>query len=341
MSLETIKVVAGGGKTTESETILKSKKNGIYLAFNNKVVDTISSKGFLSKTIDSLFVSFIIPKMISVIPIASNPSEIEYFDINNVPGNMKGVSTINIDLSGKIFNNNHDTGFTISNDNNTIHNMPFRTNLSFVKYIFDQGKMRLNDKLRSDLCAFLINNYSNYITKLLESRFDFIIIDEAQDLSGFREEFAKLLSSSKIELIVLGDDNQRINQGGDWFCGLTATKTKNYSFRCPEDNCRWIREILKVNIFGNNNSGGVTKVSVDDVLEYDNGKRTLLYQLKTDSTKNIIDNWSGDKYTIKTAKGMTIDQDIVIIGKTLNLNNMYTAVTRTVGKVYLTAELKK
>ena len=39
---------------------------------------------------------------------------------------------------------------------------------------------------------------------------------------------------------------------------------------------------------------------------------------------------------MQLAKEMTIDADIVIIGKSLNIKNYYTAITRTTKKVYST-----
>ena len=69
MNSKIIKVVAGGGKTTKSEKILRQQDNGLYLAFNNEVIDEMRLKGFICKTIDSLFSSYIIPKFTSVIPI--------------------------------------------------------------------------------------------------------------------------------------------------------------------------------------------------------------------------------------------------------------------------------
>ena len=48
----------------ENEATIKSveqtlNQNGIYLAFNNRVVDEIRNKGFLCKTIDSLLIVFL------------------------------------------------------------------------------------------------------------------------------------------------------------------------------------------------------------------------------------------------------------------------------------------
>ena len=52
--------------------------------------------------------------------------------------------------------------------------------------------------------------------------------------------------------------------------------------------------------------------------------------------KEIINNWSGRICTIQSAKGETINEDIVIVGKSLNKKMMYTAATRTRGKVFHT-----
>ena len=89
MNLEVIKFVAGGGKTTLSEKILKEQGNGLYLAFTNSVVEEISNKGYLSRTIDSLFTSFIIPKFTSLIPIIASGSKIKYIDSNTLPDHLK------------------------------------------------------------------------------------------------------------------------------------------------------------------------------------------------------------------------------------------------------------
>lgn len=340
MSLEVIKFVAGAGKTTESQKYMRNNENGIYLAFNNKVVDSLKSKGFLCKTIDSLFVSYIIPKMISLIPLISKGCKITYKSIDELSPNLLGVSRIKIDVDGSIYNNSSKTLFSLYMDNNELYKMNYTPNLIFIKFIFGKTNLILTDSIRNDLCTFLIANFSDKIIKLLESRFSFIIIDEAQDLSDFREAFSKLLANSNIKLIVLGDDNQNINGGGEWFHTLKPDKIMNHSYRCPEPNCKWIRENMGIEIYGENIEGAVIIISLENIKELDDGKRTLLYQLRSKSINNIVDDWKGNKYTIKSAKGLTIDTDIVIIGKTLNVKNMYTAVTRTTRKVYLTPKIK-
>ena len=72
MNSKVVKFVAGGGKTTLSKEILRNESNGLYLAFTNSVVKEINDEGYLSRTIDSLFQSFIIPKFTSLIPLIAN-----------------------------------------------------------------------------------------------------------------------------------------------------------------------------------------------------------------------------------------------------------------------------
>ena len=80
MNSEIIKIVAGGGKTTESSKILRQEKNGLYIAFNNEVVNEMQLKGFVSKTIDSLFSSYILPKMTALIPLVKTGAKLCFID---------------------------------------------------------------------------------------------------------------------------------------------------------------------------------------------------------------------------------------------------------------------
>ena len=336
MNSEVIKFVAGGGKTTLSEKILKEQGNGLYLAFTNSVVEEISNKGYLSRTIDSLFTSFIIPKFTSFIPIIASGSKVKHIDTTILPNHLKGISNIKIDKDGNIYNKSKKLNININTYNENLHNMTSKDNIGFLKYIFSKDELRLTHELRSNLSDYLINNYSIQIIELLSKRFTFIIIDEAQDLKNYREKFAEALYNSKIKLIVLGDDNQNITGGGDWFEKLSPTDTKQESFRCPENNCKWIRENLNIDIYGNSNISEFKTITFDEVTNYDDGNKTLLYSASSGKNKNIVDNWKGPKDTIKSAKGSTIYNDVVIIGSTINRKNYYTAITITTGNVYST-----
>lgn len=263
MNSKVIKFVAGGGKTTYSEKILESKQNGLYLAFTNSVIYDINKKGYLSKTVDSLFTSFIIPKFCCIIPLISNNSKVTFVDNNELPPYLKNVAQLKLDGSGKMFNKTKEINVNINEKNETLNKREDFPNSKAIKYIFGKEKLRLTHEFRAGLSEYIINKYPLELINILSSRFNYIIIDEAQDLKGYREKFAKLLYNSKIPLILLGDDNQNINGGGIWFENLSADQIENISYRCPEANCKWIRENLNINISGNSNIGSVNIISYD------------------------------------------------------------------------------
>ena len=336
MNSRVIKFVAGAGKTTFSEKYMKENKNGLYLAFNNSVVDELKNKGFLCKTIDSLFTSFIIPKLTSVIPLIASGAIIKYKADQNLNSYQKGYANIKIHEDGKIFNKSKDTYINLETDNVDLYSMgDFKSSL-FIKSIFAKDTLNLNDQLRAELSYYIIKKYPKEIVKFLEKRFSYIIIDEAQDLKSYREEFAKLLYNSNINLIILGDDNQNINGGGIWFESLKPNLTEKKTYRCSENICKCIRDNLEIEIFGTENEGEYIKIENADVLKYDDGKRELLYYSNAGSNKEIIKNWKGKKQTIKSAKGSTIRNDIIIIGEKLGRKNLYTAITRTTKSCYST-----
>lgn len=336
MNSQVIKFVAGGGKTTMSEVILKKNCNGLYLAFTNSVVKEINNLGYLSRTIDSLFQSFIIPKFTSIIPLIASGSKIKYIETDNLPSYQKGIANIKLDNEGNLYNITKKIKVNVNTNNFDLHNMESKDSIGILKYIFSKEELRLTNSFRSDLSNYLIKNYSKEIVEILSERFSYIIIDEAQDLKDYREDFAKLLYDSQIKLILLGDDNQNINGGGQWFESLQADETKKESYRCPENNCEWIRQNLNIEIFGNPNYSIFKHICFNEIFEYDDGMRTLLYSAKSGKNKEIIELWTGPKFTIKSAKGSTIRTDIIILGNIINKKNYYTAITRTTKNVYST-----
>lgn len=336
MNSKIIKVVAGGGKTTQSLRVLENRPNGLYLAFTNSVVRDMKINGYVSKTIDSFFTSFIFPKFTTIIPLIANGCKVKYNGINNLNGFERGISNIKITNTGEIYNKNHKLPVTLWDSNENLYASKF-TNQTFLKAIFGKEELRLNDYQREGLAMYILSNYKEKMLEFIETRFDYVIIDEAQDLKGYKEEFAKILYESNIKLIVLGDENQNILGGGTWFENLNADEKLTESFRCPEKNCKWIRENLNIDIYGKDEGkGGYIQIDMNEVEKYDDGKRTLLYSATSNNIKPIIDNWKGPGITIKSAKGSTIENDIVILGKTLNKKNLYTAITRTKSKIYST-----
>ncbi len=334
-SKRVIKCAAGSGKTTDSIKFMKSNKNGLYLAFNNKVVNEISNAGYLGLTIDSLFFSYILPKMLTFIPLAANCKGVVLNqEATRESIQKKNARNIKFNPDGTIKNQTSVVNATL---NDTVASIAARNfpNRGALKYIFN-NELHVTYDQAGALGGFLINKYPEQILWILRSRFDYIIIDEAQDLqSGFREDFAKLLYDNDFPVRLLGDSNQNINSGGKWFTQLKPDEEKNQSYRCPEGICKWIRQVVGVDIYGKDSDGIVCKVTVDAIKDLDNGKRTLLYYAKRNNNE-YIDNWSGEIYTIKKAKGLTIDQDIVILANDLKTNNLYTAMTRTTSNVYMT-----
>lgn len=336
-SKRVIKCVAGSGKTTDSIKFMQSNKNGLYLAFNNKVVNEIANAGYLGLTIDSLFFSYILPKMLAFIPLAARckgivlnrESDGELID-------KKNARNISFGPDGMIKNKKSKVCVNLNNTRDSIMTRKF-ANQGALKYIFSD-QLCVTYAQMGGLASFLINKYSGQILWILRSRFDYIIIDEAQDLqSGFREDFAKLLYDNDFPVRLLGDSNQNINCGGDWFTQLEPDEEKTRSCRCPEGVCEWIRSVIGVDIHGKKDTkGAVYKITIDEIKRLNNGTRTLLYAKRTNDYTEHIDNWSGEVYTIKKAKGLTIDQDIVVLANSLTTNNLYTAMTRTTSNVYMT-----
>ncbi len=338
MSSKVIKFVAGAGKTTFSKKYMKTHKNGLYLAFNKSVVEELENKGLLAKTIDSLFSSFIIPKFTSAIPLTATGAQVKYrVDDERKPW-LNGASNIKIYKDGSIYNKGKKiTEVTMHTKNEELNTMNKFPNRDSIKRIFSNDALNINDAQRAEISFFIIENYPDNLASIMKHRFSFIIIDEAQDLKGFREAFAHILYKSGIDLILLGDEHQNINGGGKWFEELPAAHIENKSLRCPEKNCEWIRDKLGIDIHGNDKIGGYIEINLSDLPSLDDGKRVLLYDsTRSEKIKNLVKNWSGNKFTIKKSKGDTIKNDIVIIGESLNKKNIYTAVTRTTQFAYST-----
>lgn len=336
MNSTIIKVVAGGGKTTKSEEILRANPNGLYIAFNNDVVDEMRIKGFICKTIDSLFTSYIMPKFTSIIPLIGSGSRITYLDNNKLPGYLRGIGNLHINEFGDILYNNSKTEFNLSMKNSDLHQLKNIKNLIAVKYVFDRKELRLTHQIRGELISYIIKKYPNELIDIIDQRFSYVIFDETQDVKRHLEEFAKLIYHSNIKSYYLGDTNQNINGGGAWFEEIQPTKVYNQSHRCPDNNCKWIRSNLNIDIIGNGEYSSFLLISLDEVSQYDDGKRILLYDSSRGKIKKILENWSGEKYTIKSSKGKTLKEDIVIVGNSLNKKAYYTAITRTTKGVYST-----
>lgn len=342
MSFYKVSFAAGGGKTTEAEKYLREHTGGLYLAFNKKVVSDLELKGFLSKTFDSLFQNYIIPKCISFLPCISKTSSIQYIDDNvkQKQNIFKGVCSLSIDDDGNILYRKNKTGAKLSDSNFSIK-VRFNNNQKYFSLIhaaFGYKKTMITDELRKGIMIFLLKKHKQKVVELIKRRFNFVIIDEAQDIKNHIELFTKALINSDYNVILFGDSNQNINQGSTYFEELKSNEVKNESFRCSESVCSVIRKKIGIEIYGTSDHGVFRKINLEDVLSYNDGNRVLLYKAHAPYNLHIIKEWVGESYTIQEAKGMTICKEIVIIAKKLNKKFLYTAITRGKSNVFSTID---
>lgn len=335
MNSEVIKYVAGGGKTTYSRGLLKDNTRGLYLTYNNAVKDEILGEGYLAMTLDSFLTGFIIPKAISKIPLIPDGVAIS---LNEATGHMGGSKNISIRDDGSLCNQSRLIGsVTLRSQYNDFVSMPNFPNKSFLSMIFQHDKLYISHNQRDELANFIIANHKDYIMEIIGQRFAYIIIDEAQDVKEPKEPFVEMLRTSSVPTIILGDENQNINGGSEWFGELKTTKSQIVSRRCGDGVCKWIRDTLNIDIEGGDKESSYNAIKYEHLQSLDDGNRVLLYSKANGSKiKAVLLAWNGPKRTIQNAKGATIEQDVVIIGDTMNKRFMYTAATRTTKSVYST-----
>lgn len=75
------------------------------------------------------------------------------------------------------------------------------------KYYFKDGQYIYPDKI-SDFVCRCNKKAGNIVIDRLESMFDYIYIDEVQDLAGYDFDILDLLLSSKLNLVLVGDNRQ-------------------------------------------------------------------------------------------------------------------------------------
>lgn len=331
MNSRVIKFVAGGGKTTYSQDFVKNHPGSLYLAYTKSVVRDARGTGLLGLTIDSFFTGYILPKVLPKIPLAPKGVTIR---LNDDQGFRASAKMINFDIDGSIRNQGKlIPNVSLNTPYSEFVNLPDFKNKINLGSIFKPGTLHISHVQRDQLTKYAITQHKDYILEILSSRFSYIIIDEAQDIKEAKGLFAQMLFDSDIQTILLGDDSQNINGGSDWFEKLTPDESKTKSFRCCEAVCEWIYSNLGIEIRGVPGSGQFNKIGVDDIAGLDDGKRVLLYKT-TRGNEDVLRAWSGDKQTIQSAKGSTIREDVVIVGKSLSKKNLYTAATRSTKSVY-------
>lgn len=145
------------------------------------------------------------------------------------------------------------------NSTNKTYYSTYAANDLKSKYLSSSGNQIFSDKL-SEFCYQCYDLNKSALIKRIETIFDTIFIDEAQDLVGHDFDIIKIIARSQVRLIMAGDPRQYIydthptnkysNYKGriDQFCEEKInhkrkrfieldTTTINSSWRCPNNVC--------------------------------------------------------------------------------------------------------
>ncbi|MDR2423826.1 MAG: ATP-dependent helicase [Prevotellaceae bacterium] len=126
----------------------------------------------------------------------------------------------------------------------------------FNEYCVDKSYLDFNDLLIR--CISLMKN-DNDIAKILKNRFEYVLVDEFQDVNSLQVEFIKLLLTDKTQLFCVGDDWQSIYgfRGSDVSYIVEFEKhfnpskiiTLNINYRSTQNIVDASNEVIKHNKF--------------------------------------------------------------------------------------------
>ena len=163
---------------------------------------------------------------------------------------------------------------------------------SDIRHYFMSDKSHIyNDKMSE--FAFQSNEVSNgLVIKRLEEMYDIIIIDEAQDISGYDFDFIELLIHSNIKIVMVADIRQKTysttqstknkrytNNILQWFEYLNKKswgelRHWTFSYRCIQEICDFSDNLFpklpktQSKNIEQSNHDGLFYISADDLLEY-------------------------------------------------------------------------
>lgn len=255
----------------------------------------------------------------------------------------------------------------------------FETNgINFIseapRYI-NQNNMKhyINDKgyvYASRISKLCLNYFIEDIKIRLEKYYDYILIDEVQDYSGYDYDFLLKITELNINLVYVGDFFQHTYESS-----MDGSKNKNLynnyknyiknfknmsveenilekSYRCDEKICGFIRENLGINIYSRKTSSKIIikecidEKEIDDIIN--NNKIKKLYYQKSYNYYGENINWGDSKgstyndicvilnpQTYKLYKNQELNK---LPGKTKN--KFYVACTRTKNNLYFIEEKK-
>lgn len=201
------------------------------------------------------------------------------------------------------------------------------------EFFFDNNYKIYTDKIA--LAVVRCNEKTNgLVMERLSLLFDFVMIDEAQDLVGYDLEIIRLLLSSESDIILAADPrqvtfqthhsdkNKKYKQGkikdfiNDYFKNGEVqidTKSLKDSRRCNDDICKLASQIypeypnIKSQFNTLSNHDGIFYIQQSEVLTYLEGQNVI--QLR-DSIKTPTDP-NFPVYNFGEAKGMTFDHVLI------------------------------
>jgi DNA helicase-2/ATP-dependent DNA helicase PcrA len=250
--------------------------------------------------------------------------------------------------------------------NNKIKHYVYWKEDEICKYYFDKNHNIYSDKL----AKFVIkcNEANNgYVIKRLNKIFQYIFIDEVQDLSGYDLEIIKLFFESNINILLVGDPRQttyttHYEKKYQKYCGGKIIDfinnecikdiceidkcSLNVSYRCNQEIIDLASKLFPeflTPISGNKiltGHDGVKYINADEVEEYYNIYRPTILTYNKKSKVTINHEFS--KYNFGISKGLTFDRILIyptkaqllwLKGRNIELNmltkcKLYVALTR-------------
>ena len=359
MDKRVILAVAGSGKTYHICNSLNPEKKNLILAFtheniHNIVSELVKAYGKVPElttvmTFDAFKYRFLLKPYEFSILSSYSPS---------IPS-IKGITTINSPKN------------SIVKNGKSIHNPLYINKEKIGHYITQQGycycdrvsELLLNSKIGNEKLL-------DHVSKNLNYFFDYIYIDEFQDYREYDYDLLMNIVKNCNNILLVGDYYQHsvsgTNNSGKPFSKrksivpysdflnllqdnklIVDTDSLNVSRRCSLKICNFVRERLKIDIYGNDQKSGDIIIINDMELAQrviKNNNITKLVYNKADKMPFNAVNWSYSKGD--TLNGscvmLTNATDIILdISKSckeispITLNKLYVALTRSSGDTYL------
>lgn len=266
-----VSAVAGSGKTTtmvESMQFIQDKKS-IFLAFNKSIADELVKRKVNAKTFHGLCFGVVH----KVQPFKLDTDKLKRILKNTLSYDQRKLYYSNI---VKLIGLGKQAGVGLGVDFDTLkyiffdHNMSLDSSEGSLEELFQLTevcyKASINETSRLDFDDLL---YFAVKYKCKFSAFDFVFVDEAQDLNYIQRQVLKQLMKSKTRLIAVGDESQSLYR----FRGADSDSmeliqsefncTKLYlsiSYRCPQEVVNYARSYNNEILAADNAPDGTVKM---------------------------------------------------------------------------------